>query len=262
MKIVKNHWRRGKKILVTSAGEKWDYRCARIMYILGKQNARPGSVGTIVSPKQAKGIIIDSAIPDVKVFSFTFEGKLRQLLIKIHSDWGSPSSCTVRLIRPRTKGKWESLSGDVTLGVIKPNEGFTPVLFNPHALAEWGDMIYLIDYESKVIVILGADELEGMSGDYVPMKHPFDLSGHLENMDARGQALAAAENKLLALYQVPADPNAARVTPGAYGPSVLLRLDIGSDGNLSIDTQTNVAGTPGGSPWYSTGRSFRFLSTP
>jgi hypothetical protein len=236
MRVVKKHWRKGDKILVTYASENWDYRCARIMYIAGKQNARPGSVGTIVSPRQAKGVIIDSGIPDVKIVSFNFEGKPRQFLFKI-AEMGS--GCTVRLIKPRVNSKWKSLSGDVTL--VDGNGD--PILKNPHALVEWGDMLYLIDYESHKIVILGADELEGMSGKYLPMKHPFNFDAQTPPLDpaiptnAKGQALAALENKLFALYQC---PNAESPSGTGYDPSILCRLAIGSDGNLTYEAQTKV----------------------
>jgi hypothetical protein len=110
-------------ILVTYAGESREYNSTRLMYVEGRQNARPGTVGTIVSPKQAKGVIIDSAIPDVNEFSFTWRGKLRQLLVKTQSKGGQPSTCTIRLLKPRTNRRWKPLSGDVTLvsGALDPD---------------------------------------------------------------------------------------------------------------------------------------------
>jgi hypothetical protein len=224
-------------VLATYVGENWQYRNARLMYIAGKQDARPGTVGTLVSPQQAEGIVIDSGIPDVKSFSFTWKGQLRQLLVKINSKGGNPSSCTVRLVKPRAKGTWKSLSGDVVIGV-QNGQVFTPLLFNPRALAQWGDLIFLIDYESQSIVILGADELEGMAGNYTPIKTPFSLESFLAEENAKGQAIVILGNKLYALYLV---TNAGATQ---HWPGILCSLDIGSDGNLTIGTRTSVGMNP------------------
>jgi hypothetical protein len=228
-------------IFVTYAGESREYNSTRLMYIEGKQNARPGTVGTIVSPKQAKGVIIDSAIPDVNEFSFSWRGKLRQLLVKTQSKGGQPSSCTVRLLKPRTDRGWKSLSGDVTLvsGALDTAGNPIPILFNPHALAEWGDMIYLIDYESHKIVILGADELEGMSGNYVPLQLPFTFTSPDQvPLNGKGQSLVILGDKLSALYI------ATNATAATHEPGVLCRLDIGSNGALTYDTGVFVGLNP------------------
>jgi hypothetical protein len=226
MKLEEKHRCNGKDILVTYTGESSDYRSARVMYIKGRQDARPGTVGTIESPQQARGIIIDSGIPDVKVFSFTFRGKLRQLLVKISTE-GEPISCTIRLVKPCSKGKWESLSGDVTL----VDENGNPILFNPRGLAEWGDLIYLIDYETQNIVILGADELEGMAGPYTPLKAPFYL-GSSDNL--QGQAIIILNDKLFALY----------LREGVFGHGLLYRLAIGGNGSLIYEASVAVGSNP------------------
>jgi hypothetical protein len=225
-------------ILATYAGESWNYRSARFMYIAGKQDARPGTVGTLVTPQQAGGIVIDSGLPDVKSFSFTWQGELRQLLVKINSEGGViPSSCTIRLVKPRTNGKWESLSGDVTIGDWNETP-FAPLLFNPRALAEWGDLLYLIDYETQRIVILGADELEGMSGNYEPIKTPFSFTNAQVPTAGKGQALVIIGDKLYALYL------STNAQAGGHGYGILCRLDIGSNGTLTFDTLVNVGLNP------------------
>jgi hypothetical protein len=229
----KNYCGGDMDILATYTGESWDYKSARLMYIEGKQDARPGTVGTLVTPQQARGINIDSGIPDVKTFSFIWRGKLRQLLVKIRSVGGGSSTCTVRLLEPRAGQKWESLSGDVTLLGGNGN----PILFNPHALAEWGDVFYLIDYESRSIVILGADELEGMAGNYVPIKPLFSLEGQLPE-NAKGQALIVLGDQLIALYLN------TNLQASAHQPGVLCRMNINSDGKLSYDTKTTVGLNP------------------
>jgi hypothetical protein len=240
MKAVKEFCGKGNDILATYIGESDLYTSSRLMVIEGKQDARPGTVGTLVSPQQAKGVIIDSGIPDVKTFSFTWQGELRQLVVKIRSKGGViPSSCTVKLLKPRANGKrWKTLSGDVALvgQAVDANGDPVPLLFNPHALAEWGDVIYLIDYESRMIVILGADELEGMAGNYTPLKAPFSFGSATTILpdDARGQALITLGDNLYALYLV------ANLAGTQHAPGVLCRLTIGSNGTLSYDTRAFV----------------------
>jgi hypothetical protein len=238
MNEEKKCWDGDMETLATYIGESSLYRSPRLMHIQGKQDAKPGSVGTIVSPRQAEGITIDSGLPDVKVFSFVWKGQLRQLLVKIVSQGGNPSSCTVRLIKPRGFRRWESLSGDVVIG-SGSGSSFTPLLFNPRALVEWGDVIYLIDYESQRIVILGEDELLGLSGNYEPLKPPFNLEGDLDQLKAKGQALIALGDKLYALYLVADD-----LFPPNHGPGILCRLGIKSDGNLAFEAQTTVGFNP------------------
>jgi hypothetical protein len=223
-------------------GESWNYQSARLMCIEGRQDARPGTVGTIVSPRQAEGVIIDSGIPDVKTFSFTWRGQLRQFLVKIKSKGGSTSSCTIRLLKPRAGGRWETLSGDVALvgDAVDSNGDPIPLLRNPRALVEWGDVLYFIDYESHRIVILGADELEGMSGNYIPLQTPFSFSGDDELPDnAKGQALIILGDTLYALYLVTDNT----ITSG-HDPGILCRLDIHSNGALTYDTKTTVGLNP------------------
>jgi hypothetical protein len=216
---------KGNDILATYAGENWGYQNSKIMYFAGKQNAGQDTVGTVVSPVQAQGVVIDSAVPDTEIFSFTWRGKMRQILVKIQSKGGQPSTCTLRLLAPKAKGEWKSLSGDVTVS----NSG-TPLLKNPHGMAQWGNMLYFIDYETQQIVVLGANELKGMEGNYTPVNLPIDLEDELANEDAKGQALIALNHRLFALYLV---TNAGAT---AHQPGILVRVTIGSGGLPAADT--------------------------
>jgi hypothetical protein len=198
------------------------------MFIAGREDAKQGTVGTIVSPVQAPGVVIDAAIPDSVVFSFSHGGELRQILVKINSSGGGVSTCTVTLLAPSACGEWKALSGDVTLG-----SAASPLLRNPHGLAQWGDMLYFIDYESRQIVLLGADELAGVSGEYTPVNTPFNLSGQLPP-EAKGQAIIALGGRVYALYLN------TTATATEHLPSTLIRLAIASNGALSFDTETSV----------------------
>jgi hypothetical protein len=228
MKLKKKHCN-GKDILVTYTGENSNSRSARVMYLKGHQNARLGAVGTIESPRQARGVIIDSDIPNVRQFSFTFRGKPRQLLVKINNLIESTSSRTIRLMEPNSKGAWESLSGDVVL--IDENEN--PILFNPSGLAQWGDLIYLIDYDTMQIVILGADELKGISGAYAPLKTPYDLTDLFWNDPGKGQAIIILNDKLYALYMITIEGEPS-------WSSILFRFTIDSNGSLVYEISATM----------------------
>jgi hypothetical protein len=124
------------------------------------------------------------------------------------------------LVEPNSKGAWESLSGDVVL--VDENEN--PILFNPSGLAQWGDMIYLIDYDTTQIVILGADELKGISGAYAPLKAPYDGIGPVEGM--RGQAIIVLNDTLFVIYL------RGDVSGSFYDTSLLYRFTIDSSGSV------------------------------
>jgi hypothetical protein len=230
--------RKGNDILATLASENTVYLNSKLMYFAGKQNAGQDTVGTIVSPVQAQGVVIDAAIPDTEIFSFTWRGKLRQILVKMNSVAGGDSTCTLRLLAPKAKGKWKSLSGDVALAT-KPGNDYIPLLRNPHGLAQWGNMLYFIDWELQKIVILGANELKGIEGNYQPVNTPYNISDEASLPgNAKGQAIIALNHRLFALYQ--------RTDAGAttFNPSIMVRMTIGSGGALTFDTTATVGLNP------------------
>jgi hypothetical protein len=218
---------KGNEILVTNTGLYQGN--GKILYIAGKQNAGQDTVGTIASPVQAQGVVIDADVSDPAAFSFTWQGKPRLLLVKINKVSGQPSTCTVRLLAPKAVGEWKSLSGDVYLG-----SAASPLLRSPQCLAQWGNILYLIDYETQQIVLLGANELKGMSGDYTPVNHPFDLTTPLAEPDSKGRAIIALGGKLFALYVT--DRGGASV----FQYSTLIRMDIAGGGAPVYETQSEV----------------------
>jgi hypothetical protein len=167
------------------------------------------------------------------VFSFTWQGKLRQILVKIQSKGGQPSTCTLRLLAPKAKGAWKSLSGDVSL----IGNGL-PLLKNPHSMTQWGNVLYFADYETQNIVMLGANELKGMEGNYTPVNPPVSLKDDLANPNAKGQAIIAMNHRLFALYL---DTNADAT---AHQPGILVRMTITSGGLPVYDAQAGVGKNP------------------
>ena len=99
-----------------------------------------------------------------------------------------------------------------------------------------GDVLYFIDYESRRIVILGADELEGMAGDYTPLQTPFPFPAAVLPTEAKGQALIILGDKLYALYIVTGQQALE------HDPGVLCRLNIHSNGALTYDNAQVTVG--------------------
>jgi hypothetical protein len=169
------------------------------------------------------------------VFSFTWQGKLRQILVKIQSKGGQPSTCTLRLLAPKAKGAWKSLSGDVSL--IGSN-GLS-LLNNPHGMTQWGNVLYFADYETRNIVMLGANELKGMEGDYTPVNTPYPLGDDaLLPTTAKGQAIIAMNHRLFALF-LNTDTEAE-----THAPGILTRMIITSGGVPAYEVQTLVGLNP------------------
>jgi hypothetical protein len=220
----------GSKILLSYTVLDSLYQNGALMKITGEEDATSVSVGTVDNPA-ATGIAIDPTLPDPVVFSFVNGGTLRELLVKIQSKGGEDSTCTVRLIDP-TASPWSSLSGDITLGTVE-----SPILRNPHGVAQAGDMLYFIDYESQQIVLLGTDELNLQTpSEYSPVNAPFDLTTILSTPNARGQAIIVIGNYLYALYLVSDNTP----YPPEYYPSILVRMSIGIGGALTYDAKVNV----------------------
>jgi hypothetical protein len=225
----------GNEVLVSYTGMNMAYQQGKLMFIAGEEDAQVGDVGTLALPAQAPQVAIDPQIPDPVVFSYTFDNGQdpipRVLLAKIVSQGGViPSSCTFTVLVPSATGAWVTKALDFTM-----NSGGVPMIFNPHGLAEWGDFVYLIDYESQQIVIAAKKELETATGGVLNLSvTPFDLSGDLIDPNARGQAVIALNGFLYALYL------STDIRATAYGNSHLVRMTIGGGGSLAFDIETLV----------------------
>ena len=103
----------------------------------------------------------------------------------------------------------------------------TNVLTNPYGVAQVGNALYLIDYDSTAIYTLGVNELNGLP----PGKHELDYTPYVPNVGlpalAKGQAIIALRDGdgnpfLFALYTV-ADIS---VYPPWHYSSVLVKITI------------------------------------
>jgi hypothetical protein len=224
----------GNEVLLSYVGMDIGYNQGKLMYLGGLEDAALGNIGTVNSPVQAQGVTIPPAIPDPVLFSYTFANGTdpisRVLLVNIISKGGQPSTCTFNVLVPSAGGAWVTKSANFTL-----NYGGNVVAFNPHGLAEWGDLVYLVDYESQQILIVEKKALDSVSGTVLTLSfQPFDLSGTLRDTDAKGQAIIALNGKLFALYL---STNAGAT---AYKDSQLVRMSITSSPPLIVDTKTVV----------------------
>ena len=226
----------GNEVLLSYVGMDMGYNQGKLMYIGGLEDAVQGDVGTLDRPVQAQGITIPPAIPDPVLFSYTFDNGTdpisRVLLVNIISKGGQPSTCTFNVLVPNAGGAWLTKSANFTL-----NYGGNVVAFNPHGLAESGDLVFLIDYETQKIVIVDKKALDSVGGTILNLSiQPFDLSGTLKDINAKGQGLIALNGKLFALYL---STNSGAT---AYGDSQLVRMTIspGSSTPLSVDIKTKM----------------------
>jgi hypothetical protein len=220
----------GSEIIATYLGMDMGYRQGKVMEFLGKKDAAGGAyenVGTLTLPIQAQGVNLAPTVPDPVMWSYLWNGQLRELLVKIQSQAGQPSTCTFSVLVPSADGAWVTRTADITL----VNASGTTVAFNPHGVAQSGNILYLIDFEAQWVVIIDTDLLEAAADNAKVPVQTFDLSVRLEP-DARGQAIIVVNSKLYALF-VRTDIDAT-----AFDYSQLVRMSIGTGGALAFDTMT------------------------
>jgi hypothetical protein len=235
----------GNKVLTAYTTMDQIFEEGKLMYVAGKEDAEQGDLGTIILPKPAGNVSIAPTLPDPVLFSYTNTVanviQLREVLVKIDSEANppTPSTCTVSVLVPKVDEDWDTIVSDVTLVL---SDGTTPALHNPHGLAEAGAYLYFIDYESRYIVIVGKDALEGATSGGSLQVSICDLSLPLPNAnlpsDAKGQAIIALGAKIYALY-LRTNPYAT-----AHDPGQLLRLGNNNDGTLTYETKTEVGKNP------------------
>jgi hypothetical protein len=218
------------------------YMQGKLMHIDGKEDAQEGTVGTLCLPVQAQGVTIPPREPDPVLFSYNYtkggQSSLRQLLVKLNSFAGDPARFSVLIPAAAAccdgDGEWLTQTVDITL--VDDKE--TVVAINPHGLAQYGNYLYLVDNETKKIVITDAGALEDAADGTAVEVRTFDLSGELAP-NGRGQADIVLGQKLYALY---GDNDAAATQ---FGPGKLFRLSINSTtGALTLDIQTTVGTNP------------------
>jgi hypothetical protein len=228
-----------------------NYKSGAIRYIPGTAAGDTPDLSpeAIENPVTAVGIpalaVGSDDDPDPIFFAFIVLGvtkdgdpEVRLLLVKVTTDPLSRKSIgRYSVLNPHDppSGTWETLAKDVYL-----TKNSARVAGNPHAVAQVGETLYIIDYDSQKIWPLGIHELDGSIGkpalDHPLEGDPIDLgpgTAAALSENAKGQDLIYLQNGedeyLFALYEVP-DPEA---TTG-YANSVLLRLKKDASSGLFV----------------------------
>jgi hypothetical protein len=223
------------------------YENGSLKYISGEEDATATALGT-VNDYSESGVDV-SSIPDPVVFTYTSGADVRALVGKIQSKYLQPSTCAYSLYNTTAASTWgDPLGKDITLLY----DGIPIPAANPHGIAQVGNYIYLIDWETQYIYIIGVDELVGKSGPYELQTPPFNVADKVGDFTPinwnnttvkaeKGQAIIAlndrnGNNYLYALYLVSdnSDP-----LPN-YDPSKLVKMSVNTnDGSLTY-TQGDV----------------------
>jgi hypothetical protein len=219
-------------VILSYVGMDESYLNGNLMYIAGKEDVTAGNVGTLQSPQL--GFAVDPAEPDPVSFSYIYTDRagnrnLRQLLAKINNAPSStPLPAKYTVLQPAPEGAWKSASADFTL--VDANG--TVVSFNPHALAQVGNALYIADYQSGLLVVTGADALEAAQSGAPLEVTAVDLSGFLPSRNGGAQALIAVEGYLYILFIDKSYPPTT--------PSMLLQLDLSSGTPTPTRNRTQV----------------------
>jgi hypothetical protein len=235
-----------KQVLLTYSVLDDSYSNGSIRYLRGLRDAAAWvpDVGTIDNPSDT-GVALLPSDADPKLFSFVYKGEARMLLAKVKTVPGSASSATWTLLAVPNPafGGWNSLARDITL-----QDGKMPAATNPYGVAQVGNWLFIVDYDSQKIYILGVNELNGLAdgSTYTLTQAPIDLGPGTTaglSADAKGQAIIALSNGgndyLYALYTVSYDPSTVQ------DPGILVRLTVDrATGALTYDTQTTVGANP------------------
>jgi hypothetical protein len=226
------------------------YQNGRFMEVLGENPGIGGNLSAIDDPKNT-GIGIGATTSDPVIFSYASNPSIvRVLLGKITTTAGTvPStSCLYSLLESPDQtggaGTWKgALASDVGLKYNGVN-----VATNPHGVAHIGNTLYIVDYDTQKIYLLGLDELTGETNpQHTLSKAPYDLSlGTVANLptDAKGQAIIALtdadkNNYLFALY-INANDSATEHQDG-----ILVKLSVDPDnGSLSFVDKVEVGLNP------------------
>jgi hypothetical protein len=229
------------KILITYTIEDQGFDKGVAMYVAGREDAKKGDLGTIMLPKPAKDVSIDPLLPDPVVFSYTnTEGgiiRLRVVLVKICSEAGEPSTCTVSVLVPSVDDNWVTQTADVTLD-YQPSNAASPVpaIQNPHGLAQLGDSLYFIDYETHLIATIKKNVLEAAADGASLEVQTYDVAVDLEDNTVKGQAIVALGSNIFALFN-----STDLATASNYDPGYLVRLAVDSQtGALTLTASTRV----------------------
>jgi hypothetical protein len=221
------------------------YQNGLVKQIKGPAATDTDTISQIANPDETY-VPLGPTESDPKLFSYAYGQDPAVLVARVTTTAGSqPSSCKWTLTAPDAGGgkAWKVLARDIVLKDGDGNDAAT----NPYGVAQVGNTLYIVDYDSQKIYLLGVNELNGLApGDHTLAAAPFDL-GSSETAglpaNAKGQAIIALKDGsttyLYALYTV-ATLNPFPELP-TYSDSILVRIKIGPYGTLTYVDQVALA---------------------
>jgi hypothetical protein len=212
------------------------YMNGLIKQIEGEPAAAASEVASIQDPDETY-VPLGPYDRDPKMFSYAYGHDPAVLVAKAVTAAGEqPSSCAYTLAAPEAGcGKaWKILARDIVLTYTDPDtEETSEVATNPYGVAQVGNALFLIDYDSRFIYQLGVNELNGLADGekhelaYTPFDPKIGAAAGLP-VTAKGQAIIAARDPdgnpfLFALYT---DAVISPTTLPSYDPSWLIKIAI------------------------------------
>ncbi|MDR1256142.1 MAG: hypothetical protein LBJ86_00145 [Spirochaetaceae bacterium] len=177
-----------------------------VMQIRGRPAYDRGNVLSVKNPS-ATYVPLAVNMADPKLLPFAFAQDPVVLIPKVTTPMaGQPSTCKYDLWGPDARGgsAWKRLSQDVVLWyqppAPEPEDPLPPLVkaaTNPNSLAQAGNRLLLVDYDSQKVYIIGANELNGIpAGDHTLYYPPLDLGAAAPKgaglpATARGQDIIA-----------------------------------------------------------------------
>jgi hypothetical protein len=236
------------------------YQDNTIMYVGGI----PGERFSLENPRDAMTPVV-AGLTDLALHSLVWRNEVRMLVAKITSKGGTPSSSSkygLLGVPRRPREGWPVLADNVTLEYPAGTEAASDL----RGLVQVKDWNYGIDYDSRKILILGANELNGLFNVSHTLEiEPYDLSAEAElPADAKGWAIAALRDEatdtdyVFALYNQPTTSSAT-----AYTDSILVKMKVNKDdGTLEVVetlTLTGVLNAQGLAPVIADDGSLAFI---
>ncbi|MDR1095687.1 MAG: hypothetical protein LBL31_04805 [Spirochaetaceae bacterium] len=225
------------------------YANPSLNFLRGLRNASAAkpTVGTIENPRDTL-VRMRPSDTDPKMFSYVYHAEVRMLLSKVVTPVSgtAPQTTWSLLGLPKPPyGAWAILAENI---ILQYPDG-TAVATNAYGVAQVGNWLYIIDYDSQKIYILDVNELNGLpSGSaYTLTQAPYDL-GPDTDADlpdtAKGQAIIAeqdgAGNPYLFALFIDANSTATQHDPGH-----LVRVKVNAaTGALTYDIQCDTGLNP------------------
>jgi hypothetical protein len=217
-----------------------------VKQIRGRPAYDRGNVLSVSNPR-ATYVPLAVDMADPKLLPFAFGQDPVVLMPKVLTPvFGEPSTCKYDLWGPDARGgnAWKRLSQDVVLTYQDAH-----VATNPDSMAQAGNKLFLADYDSKKVYIIGANELNGLSpGSHELYYAPFDLSAAEPSgaglpAAAKGQDIICMKGPDGAVYVfalfIDYTP-AGELSPTIWGNSILVMMKVNAGGTLDYITKVSV----------------------